>query len=192
MKNRTVRICFAVAASLGALTLLTFIGQPAVAEEEAAPQYIGAVTCAKICHKTAKQGEQLSLWQASSHAKAFETLASAEAKKIGAKMGIADPQKADACLTCHLTGHGAAAEAFGSKYTADEGVGCEACHGAGSLYKKRSLMKNREAAVGAGLVVPTEATCKECHNEKSPTYKAFDYEEMVKKIAHAKPAAPKG
>ncbi len=116
-------------------------------------------------------------------------LASEESKAIGKEMGIEDPQKADECLKCHLTGHGEAAEAFGPKYTPDEGVGCEACHGPGSLYKKRKVMKDQAASLKVGLKIPDEKVCKECHNEESPKYEGFDFEEMVKKIAHAKPKA---
>ena len=193
MKSKAVRIGISVGACFLALSLLMVATRPAKAADKPAPKYVGAMTCAKICHKTAKQGKQLSIWQGSSHAKAFETLASAEAKKIGADKGIADPQKADACLKCHLTGHGAAAEAFGPKYTPDEGVGCEACHGPGSLYKKRKIMKDAEAAKAAGLVTPTAETCAKCHNAKGPHEQpAFSFEERAGKIAHAKPAAPKG
>jgi hypothetical protein len=152
------------------------------------PQYIGAESCAKVCHKTSKQGEQLRIWQESSHAKAWQTLAGEKALAIAKKKGIADPQKSDQCVKCHTTAHGVAAELLDAKFSHEEGVGCEACHGAGSLYKKRSVMKDREQAIAAGLMIPTEATCKTCHNEESPTYQPFDFKERVKVIAHAKPA----
>ena len=35
--------------------------------------YVGVESCG-MCHKTEKQGSQLSIWQNSAHAKAFETL----------------------------------------------------------------------------------------------------------------------
>ena len=38
-----------------------------------------------------------------------------------------------------------------------------------------------------GLMQPTEAVCKTCHNADSPTYKEFKYEEAVKKVAHPLP-----
>jgi len=162
---------------------------PVDAQEAAKPQYIGVQSCAKICHKTAKQGQQLKIWEGSKHATAYVTLATPAAKEIAAKMKIADPQKADECLVCHTTAHGVAAELKGAKFSHEEGVGCEACHGPGSLYKKRTVMKNREKAIAAGLVIPDKDACLACHNEKSPTYKAFDYDARMKDIAHAKPAA---
>jgi len=38
-----------------------------------------------------------------------------------------------------------------------------------------------------GLVIPTEETCKRCHNEKGPSFKGFNFKEMFAKIEHAKP-----
>ena len=49
-------------------------------------------------------------------------------------------------------------------------------------------MKNRELAMTKGLIIPDEALCKTCHNEKSPTFKGFNYAEMNAKIAHPNPA----
>jgi hypothetical protein len=168
-------------------TLLAFSAAPARADEAKKPMYIGAMSCAKICHKTAKQGKQLTIWQASKHSEAYALLGTDAAKAIAAEKGIADPRKSDQCLKCHTTAHGVAAEMLGAKFSHEEGVGCEACHGLGSLYKKRSVMKDHDAAVAAGLVIPTEKTCKGCHNEESPTFKPFVFEERLKKIAHAKP-----
>jgi hypothetical protein len=158
-------------------------------DETPKPQYVGSMTCAKICHKTSKQGEQLRIWQESSHAKAWETLAGEKALAIAKEKGIADPQKSDQCVKCHTTAHGAAADLLDAKFSHEEGVGCESCHGPGSLYKKRSVMKDRDAAVAAGLLLPDEKTCVKCHNAESPTFKPFNYEERMKMIAHAKPEA---
>ena len=69
----------------------------------------------------------------------------------------------------------------------DEGVSCESCHGPGSMYKGASVMKNREMAMKKGLILPTEEVCKTCHNEESPTYKPFNYEEKAAMIAHPDP-----
>ena len=180
---------------LGMSVSFILVNSQAVRGEGAASaaQYMGSETCAKMCHKTAKQGEQLRLWQESSHAKAFEVLGTDAAKAIGKKMGIDDPQKSDKCLPCHTTAHGVAADKLQATYSPTEGVGCERCHGPGSDYKKMAVMKDRKQAVAAGLLLPNEKTCLQCHNEKSPTYKPFKYDERVKKIAHKKPeAAPAG
>jgi hypothetical protein len=156
--------------------------------------YVGATKCA-TCHKTAAQGEQFPKWQAGPHAKAFATLASPEAKAIGTKLGIADPQKDDTCLRCHVTGHGKDAALLGEKYSAAEGVGCESCHGAGGDYMKKAtmegIMNGTIEAASVGLVKPDEKLCITCHSDKSPTFKGFDYAKYVEKIAHPMPAERK-
>ena len=162
------------------------------AEKKPQAAYIGVEACGK-CHKRDSTGNQLGQWKETKHAKAYATLATPEAKKIAAEKGIADPQKDDKCLKCHVTAHGVDASliaepAEGKKgHQIEDGVGCESCHGPGSLYKKRKTMKSREASVAAGLIIPDEKTCKKCHNEESPTFKGFNYEEMEKKIDHPNP-----
>jgi len=157
--------------------------------------FIGVARC-KTCHRKPASGEQFRIWEESAHSKAYVTLASAEAKEIGAKKGIENPQTADACLKCHATGSGVAAEFLGPKHDIADGVGCESCHGAGQDYYKKSTMvliyKGELDPVSVGLVVPTEATCKGCHNEESPTFKGFNFEESWKKIAHPTPEGGSG
>jgi len=149
-------------------------------------KYIGASKC-KMCHVKPATGEQYNIWLKGPHANAMKTLASEESKKIATEMGIADPTTDPACISCHSTVGGVDAKLVASaKIT--EGVSCESCHGPGSMYKGASVMKNRELALTKGLIIPDEALCKTCHNEKSPTYKAFNYTEMLVKIAHPNPA----
>jgi len=151
-------------------------------------KYIGAAKCAKMCHKGEKKGKQLELWQSRGHSRAFKTLGTDESKAIAKKMGIEkDPQKAEECLRCHVTAFGVKKELIEPTCTNDEGVGCEACHGPGSNYRKLAVMKDHKKAVAAGLVEQNEALCIRCHNEQSPTYKPFKYDEEVKKIAHPTP-----
>jgi len=149
-------------------------------------KYIGSDKC-KMCHRTPKQGEQYKIWKNGPHAKAYETLANEESVKIAKKMEIDDPQKSDQCLVCHVTAFGVADSLKMETMTLEEGISCEACHGPGSDYKKMSIMKDHEKAVAAGLQVIDEETCTKCHNEKSPTYKKFKFEEAVKVIAHPIP-----
>ena len=157
----------------------------------ASPEIIGAPKC-KSCHK-AKTGDQWKAWTESAHAGAFETLSSDEAKKIAADKGLGDPQAEVACLKCHATrvflGTGVAISEK-AKYTDSEGVGCEACHGPGSDYKPKNIMTDPEAARAAGMVSDRSLdACAGCHNEESPTFMAFDFEESWAKIAHPVPLA---
>lgn len=164
------------------------------AEETAAAasshQYVGVKKC-KTCHNSEKGGAQFTKWSESRHAKAYETLAGEKAKAIAKEKGIEDPQKAAECLSCHQTGHGEAAEKFAASYLPTDGVGCESCHGGGSSYLKMKTMQGiRDKTLKAeefGLATPTEETCVKCHNDKSPTFKAFTFKEHAEKIAHAIP-----
>ena len=148
--------------------------------------YVGAEKC-KMCHNAAAKGAQFTKWTESKHSQAFAVLATEEAKKIATAKGIADPQKADECLRCHVAGHGAPAASCTDKYKVQDGVSCEACHGPGGDYWKMEVMKDKAKATAAGLVMPTEATCKGCHNPESPTFKSFDFAAMKAKIAHPNP-----
>jgi hypothetical protein len=151
------------------------------------PTYVGSAKCAKMCHKSPKQGEQYPIWEKSKHAGAYKTLATPSALEVGKKAGVAEPQKSDKCLKCHVTGFGADPKLLEPTYSAEEGVGCEACHGPGKEYSKLSVMKDKKLAAAAGLIAPDEKVCVKCHNQESPNYKAFDFKVMSKKIAHPIP-----
>jgi hypothetical protein len=168
------------------LGILVFAQEGEKAKETEKAKYVGAEKC-KICHNTTKIGKQYDIWAKGPHAKAYETLAGEEALKIGKAKGIDNPQKSSECLTCHVTAYAADSSLKEASLTMEEGVGCEACHGPGSIYKKMSIMKDREKAIASGLIIPDEKTCLQCHHDKSPTFKAFDYKERLKAIAHPIP-----
>lgn len=105
----------------------------------AAPTFVGAEKC-KMCHKV-----QHDSWTTTKHAKATEDAKGAKDRKFEA-----------ACLECHAT----------NKDENLAGVQCEQCHGAGSDYKAISVMKDKEKAKAAGLVIPTQDTCNKCHDGK--------------------------
>ncbi len=135
-------------------------------------QYVGVNKC-KMCHKGEKKGMVFEKWEKSAHAKAFESLK--------AKGEDKNPK----CLECHVTGFNAGGYKIGEANALDfANVQCEACHGPGSEYKTMSIMKDKKLAIEKGLVVPTEASCKKCHNEKSPTFKGFNFKEYTAKIDH--------
>ena len=160
-----------------------------ISDAAAGHELVGAPKC-KMCHK-AKTGDQWKIWTESAHAGAFTTLASEESKKIAADKGLGDPQKEEACLKCHTThaflGSDVVVNAKG-KYVDAEGVGCEACHGPGSDYKSKKVMKDSAAAKAAGLMMEkTEEHCVQCHNEESPTFKGFDFAARWEEIKHPAP-----
>jgi len=158
--------------------------------EKAVHKFVGSAKC-KMCHNSPAKGDQFKIWSESKHAKAMEALATPKADSIAKAMGIAKATESDKCLGCHVTGYSAPASAKAATFTPTEGVGCEACHGAGSDFMAMSVMKDKAAALAAGLVMPDQKTCIVCHNDKSPTYKTFVYADFYKKIAHNKPVATK-
>jgi len=135
-------------------------------------QYIGAAKC-KMCHNKAEKGAQYTKWLASPHAKAMASLKGADLK---------NPK----CLKCHSTAAGADQSLIAS-ITVEEGVSCESCHGAGSLYKVATVMKDEKLAMSKGLVLPDEKVCIKCHNSESPNFKGFNFKEYAAKIAHNDP-----
>lgn len=173
---------FTLILSLAVLALFIFSTMSVAADH----QYVGVSKC-KACHGT-KTGDQFKIWSESAHANAYTVLASDEAKAVAAKLKLeGDPQKLDECLSCHVTAHGVDAKLLAESYTVEDGVGCESCHGPGSDYRKFSVMKDQAKAVAAGMLIPDEKTCIQCHNDKSPTYKEFDFKKFYAKIAHPIP-----
>lgn len=154
--------------------------------EELEHEFIGSKKCS-LCHKRENQGSQYSIWQESSHAKAFKALAAPEAKELAAHLGVGDPQKSGECLKCHSTAYWFSKKKVTEKISVEEGVGCESCHGPGKDYMKMTTMKDRQKAVDAGLLLPDEKTCRKCHNETAPNVKEFKYEESWGKIKHPVP-----
>lgn len=174
------------------ITVLVTIGFSSYlgAEKGKVFKYVGVKKC-KVCHKQEKYGNQYSRWLESKHSKAYETLASEEAKKIAKEKGIEDPQKNGDCLKCHVTAFNVSQDLKMETFTLEEGVSCEACHGPGSEYKKLNVMKKLTAGeiepASVGLQEPNEENCKGCHNEESPTYKEFDFEKFKAEIDHPLP-----
>jgi len=179
------------------LTLLILYSFPIEAAAFGPPgrtkhKFIGVNKC-KMCHKKEKKGFQYEIWVESAHSKAYETLAAPEAKELGEKYGVIDPQKDSKCLRCHATGHDAPLSLKGFRYNISEGVGCESCHGAGGNYSKSKVMKAISNGTvdpqSVGLIIPNEDTCKECHNaEGHVTVKEeFNFKKMWAKIAHPIP-----
>ncbi len=153
-------------------------------------EYVSQKGCKK-CHF-----KQHRSWKKTVHANALDTLKPGERAEAKTKAGLdaakdytADP----ACLKCHVTGYGQPGgyPEYKAAFSEDEaklakdngGVGCESCHGAGSLYgpyKKDNEEYKRPDVVKLGLIVPVTAdNCTGCHNSESPTQPddyVFDFE----------------
>lgn len=153
--------------------------------------YGGAALC-KVCHQKKEQGEQFQSWEKTAHANAYKRLATDEAKKIGRKYGVKNPQKDKRCLQCHVTAVRAKRKYRGFLYKRSDGVSCEACHGPGQDFAVEEIMKNKKLAVQKGLINPPKPElCTRCHNkDRQPpeTYKGpYDFKKMFQKIKHYRP-----
>ncbi|MBI2441414.1 MAG: cytochrome C554 [Lentisphaerae bacterium] len=169
-----------------------------IAGEPDAANYVGPRMCG-ACHKKDDTGNQFKLWQESQHAKAFERLATPEAKEAGKKVGVDNPQTSGKCLKCHATAYNFTESAATQKIKPEDGVTCESCHGPGKNYLKKDVMENREQAVAGGLIYPASKNCERCHNSEAPSWKpdrfttkdgkkvGFDYEQAYEKIKHPNP-----
>jgi len=168
------------------MLIISGIVLPSVVLAQEDFKYVGARACMP-CHLIPKSGAAYKIWRASKHANAMATLTTPTAQEIAMKKGIDDPQTAEACIRCHDTSGFAAAE-FAQPFKTSEGVGCEACHGPGSVYKSIQVMKDISSgkikAETVGLVKGNEDVCVKCHNAESPTFISFNYAEAWIKIAH--------
>lgn len=156
--------------------LLGLIGFNAVVfADGASATYEGKAVCIK-CHDL--QGET---FEDTVHAKAFDSLKAnvkSDVKKLAKLNPGQDYTQDENCIGCHTTGYG---EPGG--YSADmpaglrkslQGVTCEACHGAGSLFrdqhgeaenvlKREGEYTDRKVLIAAGQNYDYEAKCVACH-----------------------------
>ena len=162
-------------------------------------KYIGTDKC-KSCHSAAESGDQHGAWKKTLHAKAFQTLSSDAAKKIGTEKGIADVTKSDECLGCHVTAFGVPEAQIKKGFDVTQGIQCEVCHGPGEAHMKARFAAAAKGDAPQGYVqvpadeivaVPTQDVCVKCHNEKSPNYKPFCFHEFEAKIRHLNPKKPR-
>ena len=191
MRRRGLLFVFLFA--LGCAVLATALTQPlpsARAEDSDTPEYISQKGCKK-CHF-----RQHKSWKKTVHAKTLDPLKPGEKAEEKKKAGL-DPEKDytkdPKCLKCHVTGYEAPGgyPAFKAEWSENEaklaknnaGVGCESCHGAGSLYgpyKGDNEEYARAEVVKLGLITPvTAANCTDCHNKDNPTVGddyVFDFE----------------
>ncbi len=216
MDMKRMQFVFAAAVIIGGIgfSVQLMAGQPAVNDvavsgstavaaatlggDDAA--FVGSKKCKK-CHSKAHKS-----WGKTKHGKALDLLKPGEAKEAKEKYKL-DPAKDyttdEACLKCHVVGHGKdggyATPAADDKKAVRAakslaGVGCESCHGAGGSYMAlhQEIFKAKrkykvDEMYAAGVKKIEAATCTACHNDKSPTYDAsapFDFEKAKEAGIH--------
>ncbi len=139
--------------------------------------YVGSERCATKCHNNEKMGFQYNIFLASTHAKAYEDLASKKADRYARIAHVKEnPQESTICLKCHITGAGLDSSFFAVTYKKEDGVTCEACH------RKAHNPKD---------YLPKETDCMECHNSSVHKTRKFHFNDRFKTIAHSRPEAGK-
>lgn len=139
-------------------------GADAVPGVSARAEYVGSERCV-TCHVSAA-----AVWSKSSHARAFDALI--------ARGSDADPK----CIGCHTIGFGSPSgyrREFGAEKRVH--VGCESCHGPGSMHVDR-----REGnRANEFLYRPLDAgDCVKCHHGEFS--RPFDWNEFWPPIKHGK------
>ncbi len=149
------------------------------------PRYVGAMVCNE-CHGETSESQIYSVWRSTQHAQAYAILSTSKAQEYAEDMGVSgNPQTADECLECHITGAGEPLGRFTEDFDLVQGVQCESCHGPGSEYIAEATMMDPAAAADAGLYKVGEETCIECHTEGIHDH-TFDFESMLPEINHMK------
>jgi len=103
------------------------------------------------------------------HSRAYRSLRSAGSADMARRLGIGSPEKEPMCLACHAENVKPAAR--GPRFQLDDGVGCEACHGAalGWIASHDDRPANTHADnIARGLAALERAdvraaTCAACH-----------------------------
>lgn len=133
------------------------------------PGYAGSERC-KSCHAAAFEW-----WRGHAHGRAYATLVEVN-KQFSLK-----------CVSCHVTGYG---KPGGATVVHNEGlidVGCESCHGPGSLHVED---RDTDEAKNVKLEVP-QTQCVQCHNEEHSDQFAYDaYKKKLMAPGHGEPVKP--
>ncbi|MBI4829652.1 MAG: hypothetical protein HY804_12750 [Nitrospinae bacterium] len=163
-----------------------------------APVYTGNVGCK--CHK-----QQYEEFQNSIHARAFDQLLAAKRSRKENKAlkdvkldHTKDYDDDPKCLECHTTGFNKPGGYSGTNMKDDlKGVGCESCHGPGSLYRvlhkeKEKTFTVAEAAALGEVYPPSEEDCRKCHDNQESVFSgasdpkyAFDFKKRLENGAKA-------
>ena len=139
-------------------------GADAVPGIRATAEFIGSARCV-TCHASAA-----AVWAKSGHSVAFESLRRRKAD--------ADPK----CIGCHTIGFGATTgyrREFGGEKLVD--VGCESCHGPGSLHARR---RAGDSSIEFTYRPLDAGDCQKCHYGEFS--RPFNWKEFWPPIKHGK------
>ena len=141
---------------LGTITIA--VGLAAYFSSSVEPvSYIGSSSCIN-CHESTASGGIRDRWISGPHAGAYDLLFEERSQEVIAQMS----DSLESCLPCHST-LGVPALTTGQQSLLDEGVGCESCHGPGSLYSASVIMRDPGALSAYGGSPGSLDDCATCH-----------------------------
>ncbi|MFK7941841.1 MAG: multiheme c-type cytochrome [Paracoccaceae bacterium] len=171
-----MKLSFAIGAALAALAWLVV---PSASSAQTAQKVMGAISCtASGCHELGVneadpesnvERNEFQVWsQTDGHAQSYLSLTTAQARKIARNLREGDPESSPYCLSCHALD--VSAHLQGENYNIEEGVTCEACHGAAGEWlethsdydvpietvRKQGLFPTENPVARAGM-------CLDCH-----------------------------
>lgn len=138
-------------------------------------KYLGVGSCASSnCHgqvtgsatSNVLRNEFSTWYKFDQHAQGYKSLLSEESKRIAYHLGLGEPHREKLCLDCHATN----AKLTGERFSLEDGVGCESCHGASEGWLKSHVEANatHEKNVQNGLrdladLQVRASLCASCH-----------------------------
>ncbi|MCB0353344.1 MAG: hypothetical protein KDD64_07470 [Bdellovibrionales bacterium] len=136
-------------------------------------KHLGVASCSSSnCHGSTSprkgdvlQNEFTTWFRHGQHSKAWKVLLDPDAQKIGKNLGMSSPEKEPLCLSCHAT-YVPDKSLQGDKYTVEDGVSCESCHGAAEHWITSHTAKDSSHAdnisKGMAELTPLDDRAKLC------------------------------
>jgi hypothetical protein len=158
--------------------MLSLHPAPVIAAATSAGIHEGVASCGgSTCHsrlaptgRVVRQNE-ITSWQDESsamgaHSRTWRVLTQPRGEAIAARLGLGPAEKASDCLGCHTDN----AERRGPTFRVEDGVGCEACHGASNAWLPLHYAVKASHASNVALgMLPLEKpaerakVCLDCH-----------------------------
>ena len=169
---------------------------------DAAPKYLGAVSCASSgCHGGGGHNQnQFLVWSLRDfHSqRPFATLTTARSKQIADALQIKDPATDNRCTSCHSPLHEVPAALRGAAFKGSEAVSCESCHGPAEHWLRSHTRPDYSHAdrVAAGMrdlknLYVRANTCIACHQTVAPPLLRAGHPELIFELDGQSVSEPK-
>ncbi|MHC4471516.1 MAG: multiheme c-type cytochrome [Planctomycetota bacterium] len=170
MKLSKMLVGLSLLAACGAVLAIALGPTVPTAEGQEGAKYKGSKAC-KLCHDKEHEGSGFNpwtAWQEMKHAKAIESLTAEQ-------IASGKDHKGRACVQCHTTGYGKGGFESKEKTPKLANVGCESCHGPGSLHITTMVMAEDEKV--DDMKISKSVGCVQCHNPHDSHKKRYGKKE---------------